>query len=127
MSRTTLTGHCSGSFQWESYTVEYTALVSGEEYFQKGRMYMPNGDPGYPDEYDSEGPFFEDIDEINLLDSEGVQVENSDEVYKTNQSVIDIAIQKDVEDNKNWDDCTWDEPDCPYPDDPPERVWDDEE
>lgn len=115
MSRSYLTGNCSGSFQWESYTVEYTVNVSGEEYFQKGRMYMPNGDPGYPDEYDSEGPFFEDVDEVNLLDAEGVQVENSDEIYKANQSVIDLAIQKDVEDNKDWDDCNWNDPEPPEP------------
>lgn len=118
MSRTYLTGNCSGSFQWESYTVEYTALVSGEEYFQKGRMYMPNGDPGYPDEYDSEGPFFEEVDEVNLLDAEGIQVENSDDIYKANQSVIDLAIQRDVEDNKNWDDCKWNDPEPPEPDYP---------
>lgn len=117
MSRSYLTGNCSGSFQWESYTVEYTVNVSGEEYFQKGRMYMPNGDPGYPDEYDSEGPFFEDVDEVNLLDAEGVQVENSDEIYKANQAVIDLAIQKDVEDNKDWDDCHWSDP---VPPEPPE-------
>ena len=115
MSRSSLSGNCSGSFQWESYTVEYTVNVSGEYYFQKGRMYMPNGDPGYPDEEDYEGPFFEEVDEVNLLDAEGVQVENSDEVYKTNQAVIDLAIQKDVEDNKEWDDCNWNDPEPPEP------------
>lgn len=118
MSRTSLTGNVSGRIQWESYTVEYTANVSGEEYFQQGRMFMPNGDPGYPDEYDSEGPFFEEVTEVNLLDADEVQIEGGEEIYKTNQAMIDLAIQRDVEDNKNWDDCSWDDPEPPEPDYP---------
>lgn len=125
MSRTLLTGTVSGKTEWEGYTVEYTVRVSGEEYFQKGRMYVPNGDPGYPDEYDSEGPFFEDIDEVNLLDAEGVQVENDDEIYKNHQEVIDLAIQRDVENNKEWNDCSWDDPEPDYPD-PPEPEYEED-
>lgn len=123
MGRTSLTGTVAGTVQWEGYTVEYTVKVTGEEYFQKGRMYMPNGDPGYPDEYDSEGPFFEDITEVNLLDAEGVQVENDDKIYEANQEVIDLAIQRDVEENKEWDDCSWDDPEPDEPD-PPEPDYD---
>ena len=123
MGRTRLTGTVAGNFQWESYTVEYTVNVSGEEYFQKGRMYMPNGDPGYPDEYDNEGPFCEGIDEVNLLDAEGVRVEDDDKIYEANQEVIDLAIQRDVEENKEWDDCSWDDPEPDYPD-PPEPDYD---
>jgi hypothetical protein len=122
MSRTSVTGTVSGKTEWEGYTVEYTVRVSGEEYFQKGRMYMPNGDPGYPDEYDSEGPFFEEIDEVNLLDAEGVQVENDDEIYDAHKEVIDLAIQRDVENNKEWDDCSWDYPE-PYEPEPPEPEY----
>lgn len=119
MSRTSLIGHVSGKTQWESYVVEYTARVSGEEYFQKGRMYMPNGDPGYPDEYDSEGPFFEEVEEVNLLDADEVQIEGDEEIYKNNQAMIDLAIQRDVEDNKEWDNCSWEDPEPyePEPDD----------
>ena len=120
MSRTSLTGTITGKIAWESYTVEYTVKVTGEEYFQKGRMYMSNGDPGYPDEYDSEGPFFDEIDEVHLLDAEGVQVENDDAIYDANKEVIELAIQRDVEDNKEWDDCSWNDPEPPeldYPDD----------
>lgn len=122
MSRTSLTGNVSGRIQWESYTVEYTANVSGEEYFQKGRMYMPNGDPGYPDEYDSEGPFFEEVAEVNLLDTDEVQIEGGEEIYKNNQAMIDLAIQRDVEDNKEWDDCFWNDPP-----DPQEPDYEDDE
>lgn len=117
MGRTRKTGTVSGSFQWESYTVEYTVNVSGEEYFQQGRMYMPNGDPGYPDEYETEGPFFESIEEVALLDTEGVQIEDDETIYESNKEVIDLAVQRDVENNKEWDDCSWEEePDYPEPD-----------
>ena len=125
MSRTYRKGTVTGKTEWEGYTVEYKALVSGEEYFQQGRMYMPNGDPGYPDEYDSDGPFFEDIDEVYLLDAEGVQVENDDEIYKNNQEVIDLAIQRDVEDNKEWEDCVWSDPEPDYPDPPEPDYYED--
>ena len=125
MSRTSVTGTVSGKTEWEGYTVEYTVKVTGEEYFQQGRMYMSNGDPGYPDEYDSEGPFFEEIEEVNLLDAEGVQVDNDDEIYKNHQEVIDLAIQRDVENNKSWDDCSWDDPE-PYEPDPPEQEYEED-
>lgn len=125
MSRTYRKGTVSGKTEWESYTVEYTVNVTGEEYFHQGRMYMPNGDPGYPDEYDSEGPFFESIDEVNLLDSEGVQVENDGEIYDANKEVIELAIQRDVEANKEWDDCNWDDPE-PYEPDPPEPEYEED-
>ena len=123
MGKSSLTGHVSGTTQWESYTVEYTARVSGEYYFQKGRMYMPNGDPGYPDEEDYEGPFFEEVAEVNLLDTDEVQIEGDKEIYKNNQAMIDLAIQRDVEENKEWDDCSWDEPE-PYEPEPPEPDYD---
>ena len=125
MSRSGMVGNVSGSFQWESYTVEYNARVTGEYYFQKGRMYMPNGDPGYPDEEDYEGPFFDDVLEVDLVDTEGVQVANDDEIYKNNQAVIDLAIQRDVEENKEWDDCKWDDPEPDEPD-PPEPEYEED-
>lgn len=118
MSRSKLSGSVTGSIEWEGYEIQYTAKVSGEYYFQKGRMYMPNGDPGYPDEEEYEGPFFEYVDWNSILDKDGVELENCEEIYKTNQEVIDLAIQRDVENNKEWDNCSWDEAEPP---EPPER------
>ena len=115
MGKSSLTGTVNGKVQWEGHIVEYTARVSGTEWYTPGRMYMPNGDPGYPDEYDNEGPFFEEVEWTSILDEkeEEEELQNTDEVYNANQIVIDLAIQRDVEDNKEWDDCSWDEPE-PY-------------
>lgn len=124
MSETHLTGTVSGKFDWNEYQIEYTANVSGTEWYQKGRMYMPNGDPGYPDEYDSEGPFFEDIDCVYINDKDGVEVPEDDKIYESNRDMIDQLVKEDVEENKDWDDCNWDDPEPDYPD-PPEP--DDEE
>lgn len=115
-----LTGTVSGKIQWENYTVEYTVNVTGEEYYRAGRMYMPNGDPGYPDEYETEGPFYEDVSEVDLLDANGTQLPDDYDIYETNKEVIDLAIIRDIENNKEWDDCSWDEPE-PYEPDEPER------
>lgn len=113
-----LTGTVSGKIQWENYTVEYTVYVSGEEYYRAGRMYMSNGDPGYPDEYETEGPFYEDVSEVCILDAEGNQLKDDYDIYEANKEVIDLAIIRDLENNKEWDDCSWDEPGPDEPDEP---------
>jgi len=126
MSETHLTGSVSGRFDWNEYQIEYTAIVSGTEWYQQGRMYMPNGDPGYPDEYDCEGPFFEDFDEIIVTDAEGNDVTDTPG-FEDQRPLIEEKIKEDVKENKDWDDCNWDDPEPDYPDDPPEDDdWEDD-
>lgn len=104
-----MTGTVSGSIEYEGKTIEYEVNVSGSYYYSKGRMYMKNGDPGYPDDEEYEGPFFEDIDDYTIYDDEG------NECTEERCEQIELLIQKDVEDNKEWDDVEWDEPEPDYP------------
>ena len=111
---TKLTGIVSGYVAYEGKTIAYEVKVSGSYYFSKGRMYMPNGDPGYPDDEEYDGPFFEEITDYTIYDDEG----NDCTTKLTEQG--ELVIQKDVEDNKEWDDVSWDEPNYPEPPEPPE-------
>lgn len=118
MSRTKLRGTVSGIVEWDEYLLEYSATVTGDYYFQKGRMYMPNGDPGYPDEEDTEGPFLDEIQEVNIMDINGNYIEESEanHIYKTYQEEIDKAIEEEIEERVDWDDCDWEDPEPDYPD-----------
>lgn len=127
MSRTKLRGTVSGTVEWDEYLLEYSATVTGDYYFQKGRMYMPNGDPGYPDEEDTEGPFLDEIQEVYIMDINGNYIEESeaDHIYETYQEEIDKAIEEDVE-NTDWYDCDWEDPEPDYPDPPEPDDWEEE-
>lgn len=111
---TKYTGTVKGTIEHEGKTIEYKVKVSGSYYFSKGRMYMKNGDPGYPDDEECEGPFFESVEEYTVYDDEG------NECMDASREQTELLIQKDVEDNKEWDDCEWDEPDYPESPEPPE-------
>ncbi|MBR6135569.1 MAG: hypothetical protein IKQ22_03695 [Clostridia bacterium] len=117
MSTTKLRGTVSGTVEWDEYLLEYSATVTGDYYFQKGRMYMPNGDPGYPDEEDTEGPFLDEIQEVNIMDINGNYIEESeaDHIYETYQEEIDKAIEEEIEERVDWDDCDWEDPEPDYP------------
>jgi len=117
-----LTGTVSGTLEFNDWTIEYEATVTGSETYIPGRMYMPNGDPGYPEEYDCEGPYLESIDYINIDD-----VEHPDLVLEQNREYIEQAIKEEVEEEVDWDDISWQddyEPDEPERDEPDPDVYD---
>ena len=85
--------------------------AKGKGYYQHGRMYMPNGDPGYPDEEEFE---IESFDVLTLVNDE--TEEDFLNRYKTDKdfrSKIDSAIEDSLYiayENGEWG-CT-DEEDC---------------
>lgn len=104
---TELTGIITGSIEFEGQEVSFEARVSGSVEYIPGRMYMPNGDPGYPDEWDCSGIYLEDI----------ISVDADSELYAQNKKAIDEAIREEVEENTDWDDIDWKEvEDEPEPD-----------
>lgn len=113
MSVTNLRGKCCGSIEFEGIEVLYEAEVTGSEEYIPGRMYMPNGDPGYPDEWD--------CSDISLYKI--TCVDTDQELYSQNKEAIDQAIREDVEENTDWDDVEWREDE--YEPEPPEYDPDD--
>ena len=124
MSRTKMKGTVSGTVEWDEYLLEYSASVTGDYYFQKGRMYMPNGDPGYPDEEDMDGPFLDEILEVNIMDLDGdyIPEAEADHIYNEHQEEIDKAIEDEI-DNTDWYDCDWEDDEPDYPDPPEPDDW----
>lgn len=89
-----------------TYRVDVRAVANYT--YIPGRMYMPNGDPGYLDEEDFE------IEEVEatwyLTDENGIEKEVT-ETEEMQQTLDDYLYEVDSD---NWD---YDEPDPPEPDD----------
>lgn len=102
--------HYNGNvtFTYEDEQYEATVQASATYYFRKGRMYMRNGDPGYPDEEDF------DIDEVEVeaVFKDDVEVPYIEDMYDAIEEALD-----DVD----WE---YDEYDPP---EPPEDDWIDED
>lgn len=98
---TKLSGIVKGTISYNSIEIGYKAIVSGTYWEDKGDYWTPPSS-------DSEGPFFEETDEVFYED------------YEQHQTEIDQLIKDDVENNKEWDDCKWDDPE-PYEPEPPEE------
>lgn len=96
-----LRGTVKGTITYNGEAIEYTANVSGTYWEDKGDYWTPPS-------ADSEGPFFEETDEVFYED------------YEQHQTEIDQLIKDDVENNKVWDDCEWDWDQANEPD-PPEE------
>ena len=84
----TISGSVKGTITYNGEEIEYTACVSGNYWEDKGDYWTPPSS-------DSEGPFFEDIDEVCY------------EGYDEHKAEIDALIKEDVEENKDWDSCEW--------------------
>jgi hypothetical protein len=98
-----ISGTVTGQITYNGEEVEYTAVVSGDYWEDPGDRWTPPSS-------DSEGPFFESVDETNYED------------YEQHQDEIDKLIKEDVEEHKEWDSCEWDwDDDEPPYDDPPEE------
>lgn len=108
----TISGSVKGKVTYCDHEIEYTANVSGDYWEDKGDYWTPPSS-------DSEGPFFEDIDEVVVYD-----MEEWCEWYDKHCDKIDALIKEDVEEHKDWDDCEWNWDDLiqepPY-DEPPEE------
>lgn len=72
--------HYDGSVVFNYNNEEYEAdvLARGTYSFRKGRMYMRNGDPGYPDEESFE---IDDIEVEAVFDAEGNEVSYTEDMY----------------------------------------------
>ena len=109
-----LIGTVFGTLEYNGWTIEYEATVTGSKSYSPGRMYIPNGDSGHPDEYDCEGPYLDNIIYINIDD-----VEHPDLILEQNRERIEQAIKEEIEEEFDWDDITWlEEEDWPEPDGP---------
>lgn len=86
-----MSGTVNGVITYNGITMEYSASVSGN-------YWEDPGDRWTPPSADSEGPFFEETDEVIVEDG----------IYEQHQTEIDQLIKDDIENNKSWDDCDWD-------------------
>lgn len=95
--------HYDGNITFKHKDEEYEATVhaSGTYTFVKGRRYMANGDPGYPDEEDFE---IDDVD-VEAVFKDGEEVPYTEDM----DSAIDSALY-DVD----WEDDDPPEPDYDY-------------
>ena len=103
-----LNGTYSGNLDWNGLEVCYTVDVACDYSFQKGRMYMPNGDPGYPDEEEYEDARVVDVAEVAVFNIYGDEVTDK----YTDDEELRQAIIKDAENDEDY--WVWDDPDCDY-------------
>ena len=87
-------------------TYRVSVEASASYYFSPGRMYMPNGDPGYPDESDFE---LQDVDAIWYLYDEETDDETEVEPTAEMQDALDDYLN-------NLDLDEWSEPEPDYDD-----------
>lgn len=104
----------TGSVQSSIGLIEYTVSCKADYYYDLGRMYMPNGDPGYPPEEGYDALTLTDFDEYTVYDIDG-NVISDDTFYDVNRGMIEQVINNDFE-HVDLGDCDWDEPE-PEPDD----------
>lgn len=69
--------------------------------FEKGRMYMPNGDPGYPDESETERTGDLDCWVDDICDEEGNTLDTklTDEEFKLFENYMDSKVENESEDH----------------------------
>ena len=82
------------------YTVDVTAHA--DYYYDAGRMYMRNGDPGYPPESDL------NIEDVNAVwhDEDGKQVKATEDMT--------TALEDYLQDSDEWEENEPPEPDYDY-------------
>lgn len=102
MSNRHYNGNITFTYNGEEY--EATVCATGTYTFIKGRRYMPNGDPGYPDEEDFE---IDDVD-IEAVFKDGEEVPYTEDMYDDIEAVL-------------CDSDEWEEDD--YDDEPPDDYY----
>ena len=96
----------SGILNFSVDEVDYSGEIcaKGTGYYYPGRMYMPNGDPGYPDEEEFELKSFEVLTLFNEETEEDLlEKYNSDKEFKAK---IDSAVEDSLyiaEENSEWE------------------------
>ena len=103
-----LNGTYTDTMDYNGHVVDYTVSVSCDYYYRPGRMYMRNGDPGYPEEES-----YDDL-EVTGIDSVTVYDDNGDEI---DVEVPDDVVIANAETYAEIDDCNWDDPSSYDPDD----------
>lgn len=95
--------HYNGNIVFRYNDEEYEATVhaTGTYSFRKGRRYMANGDPGYPDEEDFE---IDDV-EVEAVFKDDVEVPYLEDMYDSIESVLR---------EKDWEEDDPPEPDYDY-------------
>lgn len=76
-----------------------SGYAEGTEWHEAGRFYMPNGDPGYPDEYDFT---IEDV-----IIEEIVDISTEEEVEVNDPDIKDLCQEKVYEQLQNVDSSEW--------------------
>lgn len=95
-----VTGTYSGTVTLaDGITAEYTCDCQAEWYHQNGRMYMPNGDPGYPEEDDIEDIECTDIIEVEFKKEDGSYLEDEEifDYYDEHESELYQLIDSDIQ------------------------------
>lgn len=82
------------------YTVDVKA--SADYYYDAGRMYMRNGDPGYPPE-----------SELTIENVEAVWYDTDYNTVEATEEMTD-ALESVLQDSDEWEDCEDDGPDADY-------------
>lgn len=103
-----ITGTYTGSVDTDIGHIEYTVSCKADYYYDPGRMYMPNGDPGYPPEEGYDDLTLTYFDEYTVYDSDGNAIPDSP-WYDEHREQIEKYISDDFSDVDAYD-CDWDEP-----------------
>lgn len=102
-----LTGTYSGSIRTTLGLIEYIVNCECSYYYDPGRMYMPNGDPGYPPEESYDDIAITDIEEYTVYDTDGNEIPEGP-FYDEHRQDIERAIREDFDDVDDSD-ISWDE------------------
>lgn len=83
-----------------------TAEADYSYYYSLGRMYMPNGDPGYPDESELERVSDMDCEITEICDADGnkIDTELTDAEKKEFEDYMDSKLEDAAEDHEFEDD-----------------------
>lgn len=104
----TLIGTFTHSFEREGYYIEYTAIATCDYYYRPGRMYMRNGDPGYPEEESYDDIMIDDVEELIVYrhnpDTDEDE-ELSEEQY--NSALINEWVDDDFDTNADEGSINW--------------------
>lgn len=90
------------NFTYQERDLVATVEATAEHWYQAGRRYMPNGDPGYPEEDEIDNVEF-DVTEVKDAETDKV-VEYTEDMHDE----VEAAIQETAE---------WEEPEPDGPDD----------
>ena len=86
---------------WYSIGDELSMKGYTTVHFYPGKMYMPNGDPGYPDEWDESDPTFEDAESNPDVGDWGPDANDDDEIVATLLEYVGMYSNYIISDAEN--------------------------